>query len=354
MNADSQWRSIAAAGWEPGQTAAHLALAAILAAAVGIPPAPAAGGQSSETASAVAPVVAPDSRTVAFALVTPSRTELAVVPAIGGAFRIVAGFAGKAAPVQWFPDGKALLVVEQGSSPAIWRVPWAGGDKRRLGQGECPRLSPGGRWLGYVSGGQLQLMDLSTGKTGPAGPLASTGWKMGDWLDDDRLFVLSGDGSLLQLRASAPRESQVLVPHRTMQHCFVAAAANARRRLIAVTSDDMQLADRSNPTSIWIFDAAGKETGRPIPNASRPQWSDAGTLYFTRRAAILGSLDFSATRTLSQGETWSVSPDESCLFVSRRDVDTNGDGLVNWLDAAQLYRIPIRAGRAAVPRKLAP
>jgi Tol biopolymer transport system component len=321
--------------------------------AAGFPWESRAAGQTDEPRSAVAPLVAPDGQSVAFALVTPARTEIGVVPAIGGACRTLANFAAKAEPVQWFPDGKSLLAVEHAQPPAIWQVPLAG-QPRRIVEGENPSLSPDGQVLGWMVGDQAQLMQLATGKAVPADRGPAVGTKLGDWLDDQELIALAGDGGLLRLSISALQSPRFLVPHKSMLHCFVAVAVDRKRRLLAVTSDDMQFADRNNPTSIWIFDAEGKQVGRPIPNASRPQWTDSGQLIFARRNDILFTADFEATRAIAKGESWSISPDEATLFVSRRDVDTNGDGIVNWLDAAQLYRIPLTAGRSGTPQKLAP
>jgi eukaryotic-like serine/threonine-protein kinase len=57
----------------------------------------------------------------------------------------------------WSPDGKQLLVTQDGQSTSrdVWIVPVAGGEARPLLQGPFeernPRLSPDGRWLAYSS-----------------------------------------------------------------------------------------------------------------------------------------------------------------------------------------------------------
>ena len=126
---------------------------------------PASGqGQASGTPSAIAPLAAPDSQSVAFAQVTQSQTEIAVASAVRGGHRAVARFAAKAEPVQWFPDGKSLLVVEHGRPPGVWCVPLAGQPKR-IADGDNPAISSGGQVLGYMADGRVQLMQLATGRT---------------------------------------------------------------------------------------------------------------------------------------------------------------------------------------------
>jgi len=308
-------------------------------------------GENGHTRSAVSPVFSPDGLNLAFLLKTPARTGVAVVPCSGGDYRTLASFEGEAHLAGWFPDGKAVVVASTGSGCGVWRVPIDGSPKMRLASGKSPRISPDGKALAFFSDTRLHVADLASHGTIHAGAKSAEGWRMGDWLDPKRLAVLTGDGNLMLVRGEAPAGATVLVPHQKMVNSFVAAAANAKRRLIALTSDDMQHADPDNPFSLWIYTWDGKQVGKPIPNAARPAWTESGRLFFSRRGRVHVTDNFRTVRPLVKAETWAVSPDGSLMAISRRDVDTNGDGLVNWLDAARLYRVTIRGQKVKVERK---
>ena len=294
-----------------------------------------------QTPSAVSPLFSPDGTNVVFALVTGAGTDIAVVPSAGGKPRVLASFLVRAEPTQWSPDGKSLLVAAGNS----WRVTLEPGCPQPVG-GEGARISPDGKTLAFIAEGRLELLDEGDGLVLRPGAVLGAGCRMGDWLDNDTLVVLTGDGSIATIRRAAPEAHRILVPHKSMAHCFVAAAANTKRRLIAATSDDMQLADPNNPTSIWIFDSTGKQVGKPIPNATKPQWTATGQLFFARRSQVMMTADFETTRSFGKAETWAVSPNGSLLVVSRREANATSDGLPNLLGVSKLYRIPIEAGTA--------
>lgn len=306
----------------------------------------------SEIPSAFAPVFTPDGASVAFALRTEKKTTIAVVSSAGGAHRAIGSFEGPATPTQWFPDGQAVLVTDAGKTPGIWRVPADGSPGKRLCEGENPRLSPNGRKIAFLGGGRPQLLDIDSGNVTSLGPKTAEGWRVGDWWDDESLALLTGEGNLVTIRLSAPETPAVLVPHKTMVHCFIAAVCNSKRRLVAVASDDMQFADPNNASSIWVFDAEGKPAGKTIAIADKPRWTAAGTLFFSRRTEILRTDDFTKVKPVSKGEIWAVAPDGALLIVGRRDVDTNGDGVLNWLDACRLYRVPLVDGVAGPAQPL--
>ena len=321
------------------------ALAALLAWGWVVGSLTAVGAEGASPPSATSPVFSPDGQTVAFVLQGEAATEVAVVASPGGQPRALVSFAGEARLMGWFPDGQSVLVVDGEKPPGIWQVAVNASGKRLLAHGGSPRLSPDGKTLAFFADGRLQLLDLASGQTSDTGPASAEGWRMGDWLDAENLLALTGDGTLLLVSRPAPRNSQVVVPHQQMINSFIAVAVNARRRLLALTSDDMQLANPESQTSIWIYAWEGKQVGSPIPNAAGPAWSGAGRLFFARRgAALYLTDDFQTLKPIGKAETWAVSPDGSVVVVSRRDTDTNGDGAVNWLDASRLYRIAIHEG----------
>ncbi len=294
-----------------------------------------------ETPSAVSPVFSPDGSSVAFALVTNAGTDIAVMPSVGGKSRVLASFKGRAEPTQWSPDGKSVLVAAGNS----WRVALEFGCPQLI-PGKGARISPDGKTLAYLTENRLELLDENDGVVLRPGVALGAGCRMGDWLDNDMLVVLTGDGSIATIRRAAPGGYRVLVPHKSMTHCFVAAVADTKRRLIAATSDDMQLADPNNPTSIWIFDSTGKQVGKPIPNATKPLWTATGQLFFARRSQVMMTADFETVRALGKAETWTINPDGSLLVVSRREASAGGEGLPDLLSPCRLYRVPIESGRA--------
>jgi Tol biopolymer transport system component len=114
------------------------------------------------------PAWSPDGLKIAFARDSPTGVELYVVPAVGGAERLIAKLRRRglrpSAPVSrsldWFPDGVALLVADEnsgGKTTSLFRVSVETGEQRQLtsppphSPGDSqPAVSPDGRLIAFT------------------------------------------------------------------------------------------------------------------------------------------------------------------------------------------------------------
>jgi Tol biopolymer transport system component len=103
------------------------------------------------------PRFSPDGKWVAYAVYDSVRTatqHVAIVPASGGAERVVVRTDGGIGIIRWTPDGRSLVYMQlsrTGGSPQLFRVPVGGGVPTPMfianGFGNPPGLSPDGRLI---------------------------------------------------------------------------------------------------------------------------------------------------------------------------------------------------------------
>src|SRR5947209_17046809 len=100
-----------------------------------------------------APKLAPNGKTLAFAIESDGRTDLFVDAGNGWPRQITAEHPVSGGSYAWSPDG-AQIVFTSGSDGKLWLCPAAGGAPKRLtyrdGRHHTPRFSPNGRFVSFV------------------------------------------------------------------------------------------------------------------------------------------------------------------------------------------------------------
>ncbi len=123
------------------------------------------------------PAWSPDGRQIAFLRSGPARSEVVVIPALGGPERTVAEAAVLNLGLAWSPDGRSLLVARaeaQGTPAGIFAVSVGAGTMKRLTRPPAgawagdisPALSPDGRTLAFArsltrSNSEIYVVPLS-------------------------------------------------------------------------------------------------------------------------------------------------------------------------------------------------
>jgi len=100
----------------------------------------------------------------------------------------------KAAVADWFPDGSALLAnTGEGASSAVWVIPVAGGNPRRIAtNGVGSSVSLDGRLIALARGSKVHLIEATRGSEqrvldlGPGGSISRAQWSP----DGDRIAFL--------------------------------------------------------------------------------------------------------------------------------------------------------------------
>lgn len=120
-------------------------------------------------ADEIFPAFSPDGRQIAFVRSFPDRSEVFIVPAIGGAERKLTSLDSVWTSVSFSPDGKTLAVVdteEDKKQPGVFLVEIATGAKRRLtappkfSSDDAPRFSADGKQIAFVRASGTVEQDL--------------------------------------------------------------------------------------------------------------------------------------------------------------------------------------------------
>ena len=169
---------------------------------------------TTDPAADTQPAFSSDGREIAFVRsLTPGRSQLVVIPALGGIERIVADVKQILGVPEWSLDGRHLVVAERGSrseSCLLFRVSVTSGERRPITRppGEyrsgdtLPKLSPDGRTLAFArhstaTRGGVWLLPV-TEELLPAGqpsPMvtATRDVRGHAWLPDGRRLVVTVD-----------------------------------------------------------------------------------------------------------------------------------------------------------------
>lgn len=163
------------------------------------------------------PVWSPDGRWIAFArILGAGRFEVAVIPALGGPERKIAGLRGRfpqpLAPLSilaWSPDGAWLAVAgtKDDNAAGIGLLSFASGEWRQLtmGNDQAPSFSPDGRTLAFVRSSGMGISDLFALKLSTEFTAEGEPWRITEdhryvlstaWADDRRIVYSSGDFDL--------------------------------------------------------------------------------------------------------------------------------------------------------------
>jgi Tol biopolymer transport system component len=280
------------------------------------------------------PAWSPDGLHIAFARDSPTGVELYLVPAAGGAERLIIKLRRRGLPhsmpvartLDWFPDGQALLVTDQDSAvgtSSLFRVSIETGDKRRLtspppqSRGDLqPAVSPDGRMLAFVRSCPACDIYVASASGGDVRRITFEKQVVSGlaWSEDGKSIVFSsergataGAGSLWrvavggpsaarleQIPGVGPRASQPAIARRSRllayQESFqdtnlwqVPANGSGAPKLVISSTREETLPDyspdgsrivfnsnRSGHWEIWIANADGSHSRQLTSNAGPP------------------------------------------------------------------------------------
>ncbi|HJU63274.1 MAG TPA: protein kinase, partial [Candidatus Binatia bacterium] len=170
------------------------------------------------------PVWSPDGRWIAFLRGEPGKSELRLIPPLGGPERILAEVRPREVLLRpvglaWCPDSSCLVVTDspgEGKPDALFVVSFETGEKRQLtyprppAVGDTyPAVSPDGSWLVFrrngapLFNGELYGLPLGNGVTAVGEPrrltLAELDADYPTWLPDSKEILFSAKGSLWRL-----------------------------------------------------------------------------------------------------------------------------------------------------------
>jgi Tol biopolymer transport system component/DNA-binding winged helix-turn-helix (wHTH) protein len=287
-------------------------------------------------AADLCPVWSPDSRNIAFIRSLGDRTEIWMVPALGGAERKLGESVSWRAP-SWSPNGQ-LIVLDDEESPSgphgLSLLALETGEKRTLTSplkrylGDFgPQFSPDGKTIAFIRASSNVTADLYVLPVNPAGTpggdpkrLTSRGEVFQlDWTPDSKTIVFSSDQSgsiglwtipasggvperltvesenVIELSVSRTGSRLVYTRRLFDSNIWRVAGPNSPDRngapikLITSTrqesgsqfSPDMKKivfsSNRSGNDELWICDAAGQDCGQLTssthPSPGSPRWS---------------------------------------------------------------------------------
>ena len=236
---------------------------------------------TSDPAADSQPAFSPDGREIAFVRsVDPARSRLVVIPALGGAERVVAETRQVRGTPEWSLDGRHLVIAERASwaeASRLYRVTVASGEKRPITEppGEYrsgdlePKLSADGRTLAFgrhttATHGEVWLLPVTKDllPSGAPSPLATAARdvRRHAWLPDGRRLVLTVDWSW---DGAAPGLGIVSVP-----------AGGPVRRLLGTEGAIMAACSRrgnlvflreSRDENVWQLPLGGGRPGKAAP-----------------------------------------------------------------------------------------
>ncbi len=166
---------------------------------------------ANEQGEPVMPKFSPDGSAVAFQRITPQSCRIEIQDLLGGAPRPLSSCAvGFAAGLEFFPDGRALLLPRVGVTGAdnkrsFERLDVGSGQRSDFAYGAAPvtpdvegRFSPDARHLliraGAAPWGRLRLVDMKTWETRSLGDFYGVVHGM-TWLQDSRHAVIASDAT---------------------------------------------------------------------------------------------------------------------------------------------------------------
>jgi Tol biopolymer transport system component/DNA-binding winged helix-turn-helix (wHTH) protein len=288
---------------------------------------------SGDGKSSLNPIFTPDGKRVAFSRSSPEKTEIFLVPALGGAERKIADVESGGTSFSFTPDGKTLAVADKDSVTSgngIFFINVETGAKQRLTSppenlyDNLPRVSPNGKSTAFIRNAGVDNCDLfivSLEKPEPPCQLTFDGAKINGlaWsADGERIVFASNRGqtsssNLWQIAASGGDAQLIAVGGKNPANpaispdgkyvAFVEDYADANiwrfqiedggkqippRRLIVSTradhspqfSPDNQkiafISDRTGAEAIWISDANGANQRQITDSGGSPRFSPDG------------------------------------------------------------------------------
>lgn len=234
------------------------------------------------------PTFSPDNRQIAFVRSFPSRSEVFLVPALGGAERKICELNSEWTSVSFSPDGQTLAVVDSisaGKQSGIFLVNLQTGERRQLTappesfRDNTPRFSPDGASLAFLrnfgesvrevftvqtSDGEREERQLTFDKSG----IRSLAWSA----DGKRIVFVSfragNQSNLWQIPASGGEPEIIATSGKNITNLAVSPDG----RTIAFT-------DESNDSNIWKIapDAPARKFIHSTRADHSPQFSPDGS-----------------------------------------------------------------------------